>query len=435
MKTTGTYARLSGRGLLVARATWLALALLTLILFSINLFQPLFGGQAIICPLTFTCPYDATTLQALHQAQISLAAYNTYVTAFGLLSALIFVGLSVLLFWRAFDQSVGLFASLSFLLVGSTELGGEMAGMPPALQVIVGAIQTELLFFCLGFFLVTFPDGRFVPRWSWLIGCTLFVQGIFFQLPGRLNILSWPLPLFLFELVMAFGSPIAVQIYRYRRVSTSAQRQQTRWVIFGLTCSIPVFLLTSFVQILIPPTGVAGSLSYLASTSLQELAILLIPLSIAMAILRSHLWDIGVLINRTLVYGTLTVLLALLYTGLIIGLQSLLGAITRQGNNDIAIVVSTLVIAALIQPLRKRIQAMIDRRFYRRKYDAAKTLAAFSATLRSELDLQQLQENLLTVVEETMQPAHVSLWLRPLEREGNKPNAWKAYPPVSSEGR
>ncbi len=134
--------------------------------------------------------------------------------------------------------------------------------------------------------------------------------------------------------------------------------------------------------------------------------------------MRSRLWDIDTLINRTLVYGLLTALLAAVYAGLIIGLESLAGVITRQGSQQpVVLVVSTLVIYALFQPLRSRIQSIIDRRFYRRKYDAAKVVAAFSATLRQEVDLDQLREQLLAVVQETMQPASLSLWLLPRKPE------------------
>jgi hypothetical protein len=274
-------------------------------------------------------------------------------------------------------------------------------------------IQTLFLLFCLGFFLVTFPDGRFVPRWSWVIGLTPFVQAIFFMTPGPFNILSWPTPLFLIELVFGYGSPVAVQVYRYRRIYTPAQRQQTKWVIFGLTCFLLLFLFTIVMDGLIPTAGVVGSLLYLANTSLTQLAFLLIPLSVTIAILRSRLWDIDVIIRRTLVYSTLTVILALLYFGLVFGLESLVRPLTGQGGQSpVIIVVSTLVIAALFQPLRRRIQAIIDRRFYRSKYNAAKTVEAFSATLRNEVDLSLLREHLIKVVQDTMQPSHVSLWLR-----------------------
>jgi hypothetical protein len=239
------------------------------------------------------------------------------------------------------------------------------------------------------------------------------VQAIFFMIPGPFNILSWPTPLFLIELAFAYGSPIAVQVYRYRRIFTQAQRQQTKWVVFGLTCFLVLFLFTIVIDGLIPTVGVVGSLFYLANTSLTQLAFLLIPLSVTIAILRSRLWDIDVIIRRALVYSTLTVILALLYFGLVIGLESLLRPLAGQGaQSQVIIVASTLVIAVLFQPLRHRIQAIIDRRFYRRKYNAAKIVEAFSATLCNEVDLSLLREHLITVVQDTMEPSHVSLWLR-----------------------
>jgi hypothetical protein len=160
---------------------------------------------------------------------------------------------------------------------------------------------------------------------------------------------------------------------------------------------------------------------YLASYALPTLGLLLIPVSITIAILRARLWEIDVIIRRTLVYSTLTVILALLYLGLVIGLGSLVRLLTGQaGQSPVIIVASTLAIAALIQPLRHRIQAIIDRRFYRRKYDAVKTVEEFSATLRNEVDLNTLRQHLITVVQDTMQPSHMSLWLREPGRKSSR---------------
>jgi hypothetical protein len=139
-----------------------------------------------------------------------------------------------------------------------------------------------------------------------------------------------------------------------------------------------------------------------------------VPIAVGFAVLKYRLYDIDVVINRTLVYGSLTAALALVYFGGVATTQAIFHALTGQEQQpQLAIVVSTLVIAALFNPLRRRIQSFIDRRFYRRKYDAIKTLEAFSAKLRDETDLDALRDDLVGVVRETMQPAHVSLWLRP----------------------
>jgi hypothetical protein len=167
--------------------------------------------------------------------------------------------------------------------------------------------------------------------------------------------------------------------------------------------------------------GVFINNARLASAITFDLCLLGIPVAVAIAILRHGLFDIDVIINRTLVYGSLTAILAAVYFAVVIVFQALAQVLTGQRSlPPPAIVASTLLIAALFQPFRARLQRFIDRRFYRRRYDASKTLAAFGQTLRGEvdLDLSRLNEHLLSTVEETMQPAHVSLWLR----EATSPN-------------
>ena len=139
------------------------------------------------------------------------------------------------------------------------------------------------------------------------------------------------------------------------------------------------------------------------------------PLAIGLAVLRYHLWDIDLIIRRTLVYSILTVILTLIYFGSVVLLQEIFQFVTKQEQSPIATVISTLAIAVLFTPLRKRVQEGIDRRFYRQKYDAEKVLAAFSTVLRDEVDLNRLTNSTLEVVKETMHPAHVSLWLRKVD--------------------
>jgi hypothetical protein len=160
-----------------------------------------------------------------------------------------------------------------------------------------------------------------------------------------------------------------------------------------------------------------SSLIGIAAITISYLTMLLIPFSLVMAIQRSRLWEIDLIVNRTLVYGTLTGTLAFVSFGGVVFLQYLLGGLSRQGGgSELAVIGTTLAIIALFQPLKRRIQTVIDRRFYRRRYDVALMLEAFSATLREEVDLNTLTEKLVAVVEEAMQPTYVALWLRNSEQ-------------------
>jgi divalent metal cation (Fe/Co/Zn/Cd) transporter len=212
--------------------------------------------------------------------------------------------------------------------------------------------------------------------------------------------------------LLTWGSTLSFQVYRYMRVYTYSERQQTKWLVFGITSGLLLEGASALIGNLLPALSRPDSPYQLLVFNLEGLVIfLLIALSVGIALLRYQLWNIDIIINRALVYGALTVILTAVYVGLVIGLQALLRGFISQ-DNGVAIVISTLAIAALFQPLRQRLQQLIDRRFYRSKYDAAKIVAAFSATLRQEVDLDQVREQLLAVVQETMQPAHISLWLR-----------------------
>jgi len=201
------------------------------------------------------------------------------------------------------------------------------------------------------------------------------------------------------SLFVGMVGAVASVVVRFRR-SRGIERQQMKWFLYAA------------VLLLLAP--VSDSLPDIVSTVLFGVAVIALPTAVGIAVLRYRLYDIDLVINRTLVYGSLTAMLGLVYFGGVTATQALFHALTGQEEQpQLAIVVSTLVIAALFNPLRRRIQSFIDRRFYRRKYDARKTLEAFSATLREETNLEALNNELVGVVRETMQPAHVSLWLRP----------------------
>ena len=202
------------------------------------------------------------------------------------------------------------------------------------------------------------------------------------------------------------GLGAVISLFVRVRQARRDERQQIKW--FVSAAALTLVWITVFGQSTL--RGLPGAIVALSSL----LVIPSIPIATGIAILRYRLYDIDLIINRTLVYGSLTVMLALLYFGGVSGIQALFGALTgHEEQPQLAIVVSTLVIAALFNPLRQRIQSFIDRRFYRSKYDAAKTLEAFSAKLSHDTDLDALSDDLVGVVRETMQPEHVSLWLRP----------------------
>jgi hypothetical protein len=419
---------LTGSWLIIARTVWLMLVVPGLGLFVASLpayYQQL--QRACVDPVTCNLygSLTAQSLAALTTTGVTLSGYAAFITIFLTIIVAIWSGVGFLIFWRRSDDWLALLSAFFLVMFTITYPGSPayaLAIASPVLNlplIFISAIgQASIIVF-----LMLFPNGRLVPRWMGLFllfGIISIVSSVFPpDLPFNSN--NWPWWLNVLGPLVTYGAVIFSQIYRYRRVSTQIERQQTKWVVLGI-----ISVLTGFMVFALIFTGLFPTLNqpntpyYLIQNLAYPVLLLLLPLSIGIAILRYRLWDIDRVINRTLVYGTLTAILALIYFGCVVLLQHLVNGVTGQvGQSPLVIVASTLAIAALFQPLRHRLQRFIDRRFYRSKYDAAKIVEAFSATLRNEVELNQLREHLISVVQDTMQPSHISLWLR--EPESSPP--------------
>jgi hypothetical protein len=273
--------------------------------------------------------------------------------------------------------------------------------------------------------LILFPTGQLPrSRWRWVVYLYLAIACVevvaMFFLPGPLeanDLIENPLGIEglpigrkpVQALIFTVGFVASASLILRLRRGSWVERQQIKWLAYAAAVATGGSVLAYTLPEALGAPWVAS-----AGYVLVVLGVIGVPISIGIAILRYRLYEIDTLINRTLVYGALTVLLAIVYFGGVTATQGIFRALTgQQQQPQLALVVSTLVIAALFNPLRRRVQAFVDRRFYRSKYDAAKTLEAFSAKLRDETDLDALSDDLVGVVHETMQPTHVSLWLHP----------------------
>jgi len=394
---------LHGRWLLLARAVWVVIAALALCLFAASIPSYVFNVLELGQAERIGGPVEAPATLVFAFELIGVLASATAV--------LVCLTLAVVLFWRRSNDWMAVFTS-SYLLLYGTIMAGPLEWAEdfypawPALAVDV--VQPLFLTTPTVALVVLFPDGRFVPRWTrWLI---------FSSIALVVAILYLPLSYWGVFMVVILLSAIYARVYRYRHVSAPTERQQTKWVLFGFLLWWLLIMMLGVpyaIELNLPPGSPLPWWTLVLSAG-WWLTLTIVPLSLSIAVLRYRLYDIDVVINRTLVYGSLTVLLGLVYFGSVASLQYAFRALT--GHKDfpqLTIVVSTLVIAALFDPLRRRTQSFIDRRFYRSKYDAAKTLEAFSVRLRDETDLDSLKAELITVVRETMQPGYVTLWLRP----------------------
>jgi hypothetical protein len=369
---------------------------------------------------TFRLEPDFRSAYALVAPWVSRAGFAAYWLARDYAVALLCVITGLLITWRrAEDRTAWLAGAVLVTLPIIFSLGGyteTWAAYPLAWRrwlLLAREAATQVGIQAIVLFVFLFPTGRPATRWlGWLCGLFFLIEVplVVWQWWSGAEIVFWVL-----LAALAIMLPIGVggQAYRYRRQSTPLERQQTRWVVIGLGTWI-VITVTGMGLVFGTQSSPSPRLAAFAAEQLAIFSVAAVPLTLAFSVLRYRLWDIDWIIRRTLLYTLLTGMLAGLYLGSVIVLQSLVTVLTGRLESPAATVASTLLIAAVAGPLRARIQHVIDRRFFRQRYDAARTLEAYSAGLRDEVaaDLEGLQQRLVDVVQDTLEPQSVSLWLR-----------------------
>jgi hypothetical protein len=406
---------LEGWKLFLARLLWFAIAAVSLVTLVValpvrlsymseTLLPPIFGNAA--------GPFGSTPE--------SIAVYIT--TGEILLGFLVWFTIGAFVFWRKSDNGLVIFFS-AMMVAASVFMSDYAMSLPerkPAWRTLVMAMRA-FTFGSIVVFYYIFPNGRFVPRLTRrlaIIWVAYTLSWILFPhlIPPSNHIVTTPRQMILgIWFFLWLGSGAVAQLYRYRRVRDPVERLQTKLVVLGTSAAAAGTVATFSPPMFFPAVRTPGPAMVAYTTmafSLIMICLALIPLSITLSILRYRLWDVDVIMNKALVYGTLTAVLAGLYFGSVVLLQQIVGRMAGREQSPFVTVASTLLVAALFSPLRRNIQHNIDKRFFRRKYDVTQTLEAFSATIREGEDLEELSEALLGVVSETMQPEHVSIWLR-----------------------
>ena len=393
--------------LTLAQLAWFGLFALTIVVFIAAL--PVYRDRLYtictdpdICMNEQLTPVKQTALQA---AGISWPAYVNFRMAWIIGGMILWSGLGLFIAIRRPENPAALLVAMMLVLFYATNPSSVLASAGTSWSQ-AASIVNYLTFISIIIVWYVFPNGRFVPRWTivpFFLFPALLIAGILDRVPEGAGTII---------LVGLVGSMIGAQIYRYLKISGLEERRQTRWVVYGLMITfVGTFVLSSFET---SATLTGGSLALLRD-GLLDVFTLLLPLTLAISVLRYRLYNIDVIIRKTLIYTTLTVLLALVYFGGVVILQEILAPLTGQGNSPLVIVLTTLGVAALFTPLRRRVQEAIDRRFFRRKYQAEQVLADFARTARDEPNLEALTGELERVVRETMQPERIDLWIRPID--------------------
>jgi len=388
------------------RARWLIIAhrawpVLTVLAITANLLV-LPGYSRSLLTRTIRAELPAAHLTPSEYVAIQICYMSVFI--------LVCLTAATIIYLRAARELVALFCAYTLMALGCGF--GFITGLTitnpilNALSVSFTAV-TQVLG---GWFFLIFPSGRFVPRWGrWCaLAAAAGVAAVTIPAivrvqpaPGAAQTISVGL------LLLGAGA----QVYRYRRVSGLTERQQTKWVVFGLTAAmagIIVFQLAGLVVRAIAPSAVKSQVDSNLIGGVFILFLAIIPVFIGIAVLRTHLWDIGLVISRTLTYAVVTALLAGIYAGLV-----LLATRVLPFHTAVAVAMSTLVAAAAFHPLRLRVQHTVDRRFNRARYDAGQAIAAFAARLQDTADPDAVHGHLLAAVHQALEPAHASVWINP----------------------
>lgn len=413
-----TSLRLPGRWLVPARIAWLAIAGLCTGLYLASL-PPLFAALQTPCVGAACLDWQLSPaqIQSLAGRGIGLRVYAIYFTTLGIGVALVYAATALFIFWRKPADGLALFGSLTLLLFGVPGMNdvamAALVAVSPAWQIPVSGLIVLgdiglLVFFCL------FPNGQFVPHWTrWLA-----LGWIAFRLPAILFPLSpfdteaGPWAGLLWSLFL--GGLIVAQGYRYRYVSNPTHRQQTKWIVFGLTLAIGGFLIVVFGLPLLSPSfhlDLSAPYTWVAITVI-DLLWLLIPLSMALAILRYRLWDVDLIINRTLVYSALTASIAGLYILVVAGL----GAVFHTTGSLLVSLLATALVAALFAPWRDRLQRGVNRLLYGQRDDPYAVLTQLGHRLEATLAPQAVLPTIVATIQETFKLPYVAI---ALDQEGS----------------
>jgi serine phosphatase RsbU (regulator of sigma subunit) len=415
--------RFVGTRLFLVRLGWVFITLTTLFLFL----------------LAIPSEYQARMVEGAGDFGPSLAYfgipirfYSGFRTFMDISLALVFCAIGIVLYLRKSTSRVVIFTSIAMETFGPFFVPSYyfLAQARPDWSIPVAFVRALGLAASLIIFCFMIPDGQFIPHWtrrvSLIWGLTVLAWFLFPNMLANLVYMkSWSSNLALSFTVyaVAYGSGIYAQIYRYRKFSSPVQRQQTKWYVIGTSIGFLGFILYYSPLVFLPGLfnhpGMYRLLHIFFGIPIFHLCIIMIPLFTAISITRYRLWDIDHLINRALIAGMLTVVLILVFSVTVLLLTQMLLWVSGGSRNNLVIAIATLFTTLLFNPLRHWTQDIIDQRFYRKRYNSEQTLTAMSITLQDELDLRLLLNRLVSIVQHTFQPAHVTLWLI---KRGSKEN-------------